>query len=196
MIKTIATGVLVMLLQTGFYIHAGNLANVSTNESISESFESSHSNNPVVSQKDILFVVKHCKSPNVVVYQANRTADRELNPEKPVDVYWLMNTKGKTTEALTFIEWKMAFGFKLNTIVKGKKYKISLNAVKNKTITISQNQYGEFEGFILINDKLSKLKDVFVNFEYSFALPDVKYVDFSGYDLATGKLITERILAE
>lgn len=196
MIKTIATGVLVLLLQTGFYIHAGNLANVSTDETISGGFESATDKNPVVSQKDILFVVKHCKSPNIVVYQANRTTSSELNPEKPVDVYWLMNTKGKTTEALTYIEWKMAFGFKLNTIVKGKKYKISLNAVKNKIITISQNQYGEFEGFILINGVLAKLKDVFVNFEYSFALPDVKYVDFSGYDLTNGKLITERILSE
>ncbi|NJO89682.1 MAG: hypothetical protein HC831_12595 [Chloroflexia bacterium] len=33
---------------------------------------------------------------------------------------------------------------------------------------------------------------MFVKFEYSFFLPDVKYVDFRGIDLKTGNLITQR----
>jgi len=193
MFKSIVIGVLVLFFQAGFYTYAGDLVSNSFNQF--QSLGIAENTNPVESQKDVLFIVKHCKSPNIVVYQANRTSQKDLDPEKPVDVYWLMNTKGKKTESLTYIEWKMAFGFKLNTLIKGKKYRISLNAVKDKEITISQNAYGEFEGFISINGVLSRLKDVFVNFEYSFGLPDVKYVDFSGFDLTSGKLITERIWA-
>ncbi|MDF1547600.1 MAG: DUF4833 domain-containing protein [Bacteroidales bacterium] len=193
MIKSIVIGILVLFFQAGFYTYAGEFVSNILNQS--QSLGMVTNNHPVVSQKDVLFIVKHCKSPNIVVYQANRTSQKDLDPEKPVDVYWLMNTKGKKTESLTYIEWKMAFGFKLNTLVKGKKYTISLNAVKDKEITISQNTSGEFEGFIKINGVFSKLKDVFVNFEYSFGLPDVKYVDFTGFDLKSGKLITERIWA-
>jgi len=44
---------------------------------------------------NILFVVRHNKSPNYVVYQANLMVDKKLNHEKPVDVFWLMKTKGE-----------------------------------------------------------------------------------------------------
>jgi hypothetical protein len=183
MFRTFTTTLLVLLMQTGFYLKAGDQASITTNLSnnLSESFA-----------KEVLFVVKHSKSPNMVVYEAKKTSPRELDPEKPVDVYWLMQTKGAVTEALTLIEWKMAFGFKLKTILKGKKYKISLNAIKNKDIYITQDEMGRVEGHTLLNGVQTRLKEVFVKFEYSLFWPDVKYVDFKGIDIKTGKLITQR----
>jgi len=149
-------------------------------------------NSSILDSKDVLFVVKHSKSPNMVVYEAKRTAKKDLDPQKPVDVYWLMKTKGAKTEALTFIEWKMAFGFKLQTILRGKSYKINLNAIKDQEITITQNQQGRVEGLMKLNGVLTKLKEVFIKFEYSLFWPDVKYVDFKGVDIVTGELITQR----
>lgn len=152
--------------------------------------------NPVVSPQNIVFIVKHSQSPNVVVYQANINLQKNLDDKKPINVYWLMNTKGKTTEELTMIEWKLAFGFKLIPMVKGKKYKILLNAIKNKYITIIQDEIGKVEGFMTLNGHYTKLVNVFIEFEHSFYIPDVKYVDLSGNDIITGKLITERITAD
>jgi len=181
---------MVFIFQTGFYIKAGNHKTFSK-KSRSVNLEEYYAKNHGLS-KDVLFVVKHSKGPNMVVYEAKKTAKKVLDHNKPVDVYWLMKTKGATTEALTLIEWKLAFGFKLKTLLTGKSYKITLNAIKNKDIFIFQDQQGRVEGYTKLNGVNTKLKEVFIKFEYSFLWPDVKYVEFKGIDLATGKLITQR----
>ena len=192
MLRIFFISVIVLILQTGFYIKAGNQIVFSQYNSFIEHPGFDKLGEPVLTSKDVLFVVKHSKSPNLVVYEAKRTAKKELDPQKPVDVYWLMKTKGAKTEALTLIEWKLAFGFKLETILKGKKYKITLNAIKDQSIYITQDELGNVEGFMKLNDVMTKLKEVFIKFEHSFFLPDVKYVDFKGVDLFSGKTITQR----
>lgn len=188
---------LLISLQFGYYFHANFRANASNNPALDDlngNFVSEE--NHVLSPKDVIFEVKHSKSPNVVVYQANKTLSKVLNPEKPIDVYWLMNTKGKKTEPLTSLEWRLAFGYKLITLVKGKKYRISLNAIKNKDILISLGQNSKVDAYMLINGNYSKLSGVYIDFEYSFYLPKVKYVEFTGYSLSTEKKCSERIYSE
>jgi hypothetical protein len=149
--------------------------------------------NPVVSPQNIIFEVKHSKTPNVVVYQANKTLSNLLNAEKPVDVFWLMNSKGKKVETLTSIEWRMAYGYKLKTIISGKKYTITLNAIKDKIITIFQNEKGKVEAFMDINGKYSRLITVFIDFEYTFYLPSVNFVEFIGKDVNSSEITSERV---
>lgn len=145
---------------------------------------------------NILFVVRHNKSPNYVVYKANLVADKKLNHKKPIDVFWLMKTKGETTEELTIIEWKFAFGFKLDEIKKSEEYKIKLNAIEEKEIIVKKNSDGIFMCSMLINGKMAKLKDVFIKYETIFSFPIVKYLDFRGTDITTGKYITERFFPD
>jgi hypothetical protein len=149
--------------------------------------------NPVISPQNIIFEVKHSKTPNVVVYQANKNIKNVLNPDKPVDVFWLMNSKGKKVETLTSIEWRMAYGYKLKTIVSGKKYTITLNAIKNKVITIIQNETGKVDAFMNINNNYSKLICVYIDFEYTFYLPSVNFVEFIGKDVNSNKIIAEKV---
>jgi len=197
MVNSFISFFLILFIQASIFIQVGNNKPSQVKyrpklvEGIAENFD-----NPVVSPKDILFLVKHNQSPNVVVYQANKTNLNNLDDKKPIDVFWLMNTKGKITENITMIEWKLAFGFKLIPLIRGKKYKISLNAIKDKDITIVQDQQGKVEGFMTLNGHFSKVKEVFIQFEHSFYIPDVKYVQITGNDLSTGKLIVERISAD
>lgn len=141
---------------------------------------------------NVLFVVAHSKSPNLVIYKANYISQTSMNDKKPIDVFWLMRTKGNKTEELSFIEWKMAFGFKLHTIKKDEQYKIKLNAIKNKFIYITKNKSGNFDSFITINKIKIKLKSVYAKFEYTIFGPDVEYLDFKGINTATGKEVVER----
>ncbi len=190
------SGIILLLIQTSIFFETGNHISVPLDNKLKEQFMSMHIDNPVVSPQDILFVVKHSQGPNVVVYQANITVQKNLDDKKPINVFWLMNSKGKTTEDLTMIEWKLAFGFKLIPMVKGKKYKILLNAIKDRYITIIQDEKGKTEGFISLNGHYTKLESVFIKFEHSFYIPNVQYVELSGSDTVSGKLITERIVAE
>jgi len=197
MINFLFTSAVILLIQASIFFDVENynsakwVENNAKREIVSNNLE-----NPVVTPQNIVFVVKHSQSPNVVVYQANINVQKNLDEKKPINVYWLMNTKGKTTEELTMIEWKLAFGFKLIPMIKGKKYKILLNAIKDKYITIVQDEIGKVEGFMTLNGHYTKLVNVFIEFEHSFYIPDVKYVDLSGNDTTTGKLITERIIAD
>jgi hypothetical protein len=187
------SGILIIIIQTGFYFQTGFDSDIRSSKSINTL---KNYDNPVVSPQDVLFLVKHSQSPNVVVYQANRTSQKNLDDKNPIDVFWLMNSKGKKTESLTMLEWKFAYGFKIISLVKGKKYKITLNAIKNKDITIIEDQNGKVEGFMTLNGHFCKLKDVFIKYEPTFYFPDVKYLDLTGNDTVTGKSITERVLPE
>ena len=148
---------------------------------------------PVSIAKNHMFIVSHNKSPNVVVYQANINVDGYLDTKKPIDVFWLFN-KGEITEELNLLEWKLAFGFKLTTIIKGKKYKIKLNAFKNKIITVVKEKNNRVKSYISINGKTTLLKKVFFNYENSYYLPQVKYLIFKGIDIKSGKYITEKLI--
>jgi len=186
--------IFILCLQLGFYFDA-NFKSVAASGFYNDDVlvSSVKEDNPVLSPQDIIFQVKHSKSPNVVVYQANKTLQKILDPQKPIDVYWLMNTKGKKTENLTMLEWRMAFGYKLLTVIKGKKYKIQLNAIKDKEITIVLNETGKAEAFMTIGGVYTKLSGVYIDFEYSFYLPQVNYVEFTGVALTSNKKCTERI---
>ncbi len=143
-----------------------------------------------------LFVVRHNKSPNYVVYQANLAANKKLNAENPVDVFWFMQTKGEITEKVTFIEWKLAYGFELDEIKKSEEYKLKLHAIEEKVIIVKKNLKGIFNSYMIINGVKAKLNDVFINFESTFGFPSVKYLDFKGTDIQTGKYIAERFFPE
>ncbi|MBN1253559.1 MAG: DUF4833 domain-containing protein [Bacteroidales bacterium] len=148
----------------------------------------------VNNKKDLLFVVSHNQSPNIVIYQANRQQNGSLNTKKPVDVFWLLINKGDIIEDLNLLEWKLAYGFKIIPVIEGEKYKIKLNAIKDKIIIINKKADGKVESQMLINGKFSILKEVFINYEESFYLPQVKYLDFRGIDLNSGKNVSERLI--
>jgi len=197
MINSFFLGITFLIFQFSIlYQSVNHDFNQNINKLDKENIEVTKDDNPVVSPQNILFVVKHSQSTNVVVYQANRTLQKCLDDKKPVDVFWLMNTKGKTTENLTAIEWKLAFGFKITQLVKGKKYKITLNAIKNKEIIIEQDNDGKVVSFMTLNGQYSKLKDVFIKFEHTFGFPDVKYVELSGYSVKNDKLTAERVWSD
>jgi len=143
-----------------------------------------------------LFVVRHNKSPNYVVYQANIEANKKLNIKNPVDVYWFMKTKGETIEKVTIIEWKLAYGFELDEVKRSEEYKLNLHAIEEKTILVKKNSVGKFTSYMTINGEKAKLKVVFINFETTFGFPSVKYLDFRGTNIHTGKFVTERFFPE
>ena len=185
----------VLLLLQLEWFNLSDFQNLSFRNNKTKSFTVNNhlSDNPVISPQNIIFEVKHSKSPNVVVYQANKTLKNLLDVEKPIDVFWLMITKGKKVETLTSIEWRMAFGYKLKTVIAGKKYTITLNAIKDKTITIVQNENGKVEAYMNINGVYSRLTSVYIDFEYSFYIPDVKYVDFIGRSVNSNSVTVERV---
>jgi hypothetical protein len=196
MVFSISRIALFIVLQLGFYNYSNLLNSVTKAYSGNLSEKNALSDeNPVISPQNIIFEVKHSKTTNVVVYQANKTISNFLNPEKPIDVFWLLNTRGKKVETLTTIEWRMAYGYKLKTIIAGKKYTITLNAIDSKVITIEQNETGKVDAFMIINGIYSKLSGVFIDYEYSFYLPNVKYIEFTGHAVSSNKVVVERVSA-
>jgi len=194
MIHSFVSVILILVFQIGVTFQTSiDCSFLHTFNSYKGLYEINKSDNPVMSPNDILFVVKHTQSPNVVVYQANINSQNNLDEKKPIDVFWLMNSKGKTTESLTTIEWKLAYGFKITQVVKGRKYKMSLNAIKDKEIFIEKDNDGKVACYMVINGQYSKLKDVSISYEHTLYIPNVKYIEFIGNNNETGKLTAERV---
>ncbi len=142
--------------------------------------------------KDVLFIISHSKSPNIVVYKANFVSHNLIDTQKPFDVFWLMKSKGNKIEDITYIEKKTAFGFTVEKIEENKRYRIRVKALEEKQIDIIKNQSGKFESFITINNTRIKLENIFVDFEYTFYGPKVKYLDFKGRNPLNGEKIVRR----
>lgn len=157
---------------------------------------SDKNDSPKERMTNILFVVRHNKSPNYVVYKVNLETHNKLNPAEPLEVFWFLKNKGEIIEDLTFIEWKLAYGFKLDEVKKSEEYKMELNAISEKEITVRKNARNKYLAYMLINGKMAKLKDVFFHYETTFGLPSVQYIDFKGLDTNTGLQVTERYIPE
>ena len=69
-----------------------------------------------LSAPNLLFYIGRSLNKNVVVYCYNKSG-KNLNSDTPLSAYWIMREKeNNPTEELTFMESKMAFGFKILAI--------------------------------------------------------------------------------
>lgn len=137
-----------------------------------------------------LFHIERSKNRNIVCYDANLNNDA-LDKSHPMDVYWINHEeKDGKKSGLTSIQRKMAFGYKV--VSKGiDSACIAINACPDREIKI--NKSGEkYQCIVDINDEIAVLKKIFVKTKDNNSLK-VEYVELTGVDLNSGKMINEKI---
>ncbi|KAF4319156.1 hypothetical protein BBO99_00007069 [Phytophthora kernoviae] len=157
-------------------------------------------NNPVplIAEKhnsNVAFVVYRNKNKNVVVYAANLREDGTLDPENPLDVYWIMfEQDGAPREDLNMIERNTAYG----ATVKPREghpgqFEVTLTSLKDRVIYLSIVD-GKVVGHGTINGQENcTLERVFVYSTTSWGLPKVQHIEIHGHD-ASGNAIMEKKL--
>lgn len=156
---------------------------------------------------NLIFLIERSKNKNVVVYEGILTAPGKLNAEKPVDVYWqdidpayvAANRKaGKMDDRsdLNMIESQFAYGVSTKPAAKAGEYEVHLVALPDRACVELLDDKGLPQIRITLNGKQCYLVRVYVHSveRWLNPMPKVEYVDISGYDIATGQLVTERVI--
>ena len=140
-----------------------------------------------------LFYLQRSKDINTVVYEANLLAGKKLDPNKPVQVYWIRYAEQGQREDLTNVQWQMAYGYTHRPLASDS-YEISLNSFKQRPMQII-NLRGKPVAIMTINGQRAYLQKVFVQLDPKARLvPHVQYIEMYGVDSEKGQPVYERII--
>jgi hypothetical protein len=140
--------------------------------------------------KESLFKIERNKNANVVQYEVNIDSSGVIDKANPIDAYWIMHAKDGGREEITAFE-KRAYGYKISDNEDGT-FTLVLNSVKERKIKISEAG-GSVKAEIDINGKQAYLSKVYVFAKENGIIPKVQYYTLTGYDIQTGKEVSEKI---
>jgi hypothetical protein len=147
---------------------------------------------PLAANISRLFYVQRTPNSNTIVYELNM--DKNGNPDKdePVHPYWIRYNEKGQKEDLGLIQRKFAYGVNAKALGNGK-YDIRFVSYKKFPLTLMKGTDGKYHIFVTISQKQLILNQIFVKIEGgSFWVPNVKFVEFKGINVATGKEVAER----
>jgi hypothetical protein len=140
-----------------------------------------------------LFYIQRSSNANTVMYEANRKTNTALNPENPVQVYWLRYAEKGQRQGLNYIERTMAYGVRCEKEKDGK-YIMRFLASRKKWAEILLDKQGQARALMMINKKMSMLHKIFVQVADTGLLPKVQYIEFYGEDVSSHKPTYEKML--
>ena len=141
-----------------------------------------------------LFYIQRSNNANTVIYDANIQKDKKLDPEKPVNVYWIRYAERGQNEGLSMLQWRLAYGYTHRQMTKPAEcFDISLNAFDKRPIKIMY-EAGKPVAIIQINGRHARLQKVLVQIAPGTRIiPRVLYIDIFGVDPEQETPVFERI---
>lgn len=157
-------------------------------------------NNPVPlvaekHNKHVTFVVYRNKNKNVVVYAANVREDGTIDPENPLDVYWVMfEQDGHPREDLNMIERNTGYG----AIAKPRpghpgEYEVALTSLKDRIIYLSIEDGKPVSRGCINGQEGCTLERVFVCSTTSWGIPKVQHIEIHGRDSANNAIMEKKV---
>lgn len=147
--------------------------------------------------KNLLFYIQRNHNKNTVIYDLNMLSNGKINPDKPVNSYWIRYEEGGVKKELSYLQLR-AYGIESKLVDKAKaSYILHLNSFDKKDIyLLKAGKSYTYKAYININGELSELTKLYIQVENNaFGFPIlVQYVDITGVDLKTGEIITERFV--
>jgi len=148
---------------------------------------------PVPKVPNLLFYIQRDPNTNTICYELNLDEKGQLDEENPVHPFWIRYPEGGMRKELNYLQRKFAYGI----IVKksGKDYYQLKSVAYAKTpLYLKKGTNNKYQVFMQINQKQCVLTKIFVRIDGgTFWVPNVKYIEVTGTDPATGKTIVERI---
>lgn len=142
-----------------------------------------------------LFIIERSKNANIVRYDAQFTDEGDLDPDKPVVAYWILHEEEGQREELSWIQRKMAYGFKTRPAPSGEGYIMEMKPLPKRELRIKKVE-GNAQAQLDIDGRPAVLEKIYVDSEEGWTGPKVNYVKLFGRDLETGEERTEKIVPE
>lgn len=148
---------------------------------------------PVPNENKQLFYLQRDPDENTVIYQLNMT-DSVIDPDEPINVYWIRYAEGGIRKDLNFIQRTLAYGISHKSLGNGS-YELRLAAYKSHPLRLSYcDKSKKYVVYTSINNREAILDRIFVRIDGGTQLsPDIAYFELKGRDTATSAPVTERI---
>jgi len=137
-----------------------------------------------------LFHLERSKNRNVVCYDVNVT-NGTLDAKNPVKVYWIRVEEGGIKKDLSYLQRKLAYGYKV-IAHKNNESTVILNAYDKMPVKICKRK-GRWIAAISINGKEVKISKLYVKSKPNNSLR-VEYVEIFGNYTSSGAHVSKRIV--
>lgn len=136
------------------------------------------SNAHLKSGNQTLFYIERNKNANTVFYDANFIRPGVLDPDKPIDVYYILYAVDGKRQNLSMVERMLAYGYDAEQ-TSDNKFKIKLKAFPKRPIELSVDKQGKAQAFIRIKGDRCRLQRIYVKAKPSL-YTSVEYVELLG----------------
>ncbi|MBL7858230.1 MAG: DUF4833 domain-containing protein [Cyclobacteriaceae bacterium] len=141
-----------------------------------------------------LFYIQRSNNANTVMYEINRQTPTSIQEKDPVHVYWIRYAEKGQRRDLNYIERTLAYGVRCEPLSKNT-FTLRFVASKTRVAEIFLNEKGQATAHMLINNKKSTLRKIFVQVtETGWLIPKVDYVEFFGTDTETLQPTYEKMI--
>ena len=182
---------LVLIVQQSLVAGAGPMEDDGTNEDyFLDSF-------PVPSGiPNQLFYLQRTPNTNTIIYEVNLGADGKVNKEEPIHVFWIRYPEGGVHKELNYIQKHFAYGVTAEPMNDGR-YKLTFAAYKKRNFYLAfAPRDKKYHVYGMVGNKVAMLVRVFIQINPggTFWSPNVQYIEIRGWEVGTGKEVTERII--
>ncbi len=141
-----------------------------------------------------LFYLQRDPNTNTIIYELNLKDDGKVDPEKPVNIYWIRYADKGQKEELSYVQRKFAYGLQTRAIGNDE-YELRFVSHKKLPLYLKRSAVDKkYHVYIDANDKRIMLDRVFVRIEGgSYWIPNVRYVELKGINAKTQAAIVERL---
>lgn len=149
---------------------------------------------PVPNEPRQLFYLQRDPDTNTVIYQLNTLKGR-IDPDNPINVFWIRYAEGDERKPLNYIQRTMAFGMTHRALENGD-FELKLVSYKDLALRLSRDEKsGKYVVYTQIAGTLAILDRIYVRVDGGSTLnPNIEYFELSGRDASSGRVISERMI--
>ena len=140
-----------------------------------------------------LFYIQKNTNTSVVMFEAVRDANGEIDEDDPIHTYWIRYNEDSARGELNYIERKLAYGTTVTKLEKPGHYEFTVVAFKDKVFEMYKNDKNEIQVNTLIGKKMSRFHNVYLHLVNNLFIPSIDYIELFGSSLDTGQPVYEKV---
>ena len=140
-----------------------------------------------------LFMIERTKNANKLYYEAVINKNGAISAKEPVKAHWILwarDSTGKTTEPLSFLEKKVAYGFNIEPDPSGTHFNMCLKPFKERNIKVYLKD-GTARSEMLVDGRPSYFSKMYI---YSKGDSKPDSIKLYGTDVETGDNTYEKVV--
>lgn len=139
-----------------------------------------------------LFYIQTNQNANTVIYEINRDGQGYICEHEPLHVYWKRYTDKGVLRELNTIQKQLAYGYYHQKICQNT-YEICIVSYAQRKIYVDDKSKMGSVALMKINGKMAYLCNIYVYALEMGLFPDVKYIEFYGFDIASEVPVYEKV---